>query len=108
LFGDLIADYPPLDEYRPTFDYLKLAENAFSRSRLLIAIEREKAEVRQEGSDLRAQQIARVMLAQDFAPEQIADRTGLRESDNESRKTVAQVRLLCDQSTAPNVNPNSG
>ncbi|MCB0187995.1 MAG: Rpn family recombination-promoting nuclease/putative transposase, partial [Caldilineaceae bacterium] len=33
--GELIADYPPLGDYRPTFDYLKIAENEFSLGQLL-------------------------------------------------------------------------
>ncbi len=32
---DLIADYPPLGDYRPSFDYLKIAENEFSLGQLL-------------------------------------------------------------------------
>ncbi|MCB0187947.1 MAG: Rpn family recombination-promoting nuclease/putative transposase, partial [Caldilineaceae bacterium] len=32
---ELIADYPPLGNYKPTFDYLKIAENEFSLGRLL-------------------------------------------------------------------------
>lgn len=32
---DLIADYPPLGNYHPHFEYLKIAENEFSLGRLL-------------------------------------------------------------------------
>lgn len=166
--GDLIADYPPLGEYKPAFDYLKIAENEFSlgrllgirniisalfiveahydlslledlllalydeepdreaiylflnwlkqlalygrideekygsltkvirskeevKSMLLTAIEREKKQIREEGGNLRAQQIALAMIAQGFAPQQIADLTGL---------TIAQVIDLHDHAPA--------
>lgn len=58
---------------------------------LLTAIAREKEQIREEDGNRRAQQIAHAMLAQGFAPQQIADLTGL---------TIAQVIDLRDHAPA--------
>ncbi len=69
---------------------------------LLTAIEREKAQIREEGkkegSDSRAQQIARTMLANGFAPTQIAELTAL---------PVAEVMRLRDQAADTEAKPGA-
>lgn len=62
---------------------------------LLTAIAREKEQIREEGreegSNFRAQKIAQAMLGQGFAPQQIADLTGL---------PITQVIALRDHAPA--------
>lgn len=76
------------------------------KSMLLTAIEREKAQIRdegkkegrQEGSDSRAQQIVRTMLANGFAPTQIAELTAL---------SVAEVMRLQKQTADTEAKPDA-
>ncbi|MEZ4614129.1 MAG: hypothetical protein R2867_01255 [Caldilineaceae bacterium] len=89
-----LALYGRIDEetYGSLTEVIRSKEEV--KSMFLTAIEREKAQIRQEGREegreKEAERIALAMLTQGFAVAQIADLTGL---------TVAQVTKLRDRPT---------